>query len=204
MAISETITKKVKSKSESPEMAEIITQEKLIELKEAKDKAMESDIPFPIVKGSDIAVVGDANKTELNKHDFVIAFIVPDGDGYAKKEVEYKDVWLKPRQAVTIQKLMTSLQPLFYKIQENGSLQDVPDEEIIELANMYEGSIVDQIYSLVAVVLGIDDRLVDYIDPESAMDAFHKIMLAFPDIVKASDSFFGYSSGEKKGQFKKR
>lgn len=185
-------------------MADIITQEKLIELKEAKEKAMESDIPFPIVKGGDIAVVGDANKTELNKHDFTLRFIYPNEDGeYEVKIVEYKGVWLKPRQAVTVQRLMTALQPLFYKLQENGKLKDLSEEEMAEVAQIYEGQVVDQLYHLVAVVLGVDDRLVDYIDPESALEAFHKIMLAFPDLVKASDSFFGFSSGKKKAQSNK-
>lgn len=180
-------------------MADIITQEQLIKLREAKEAANESDIPFPIVKDGDIAVVGDANKTELNKHDFTLTFIVPNGEGaYEKKDVEYKDVWLKPRQAVTVQRLMTALQPLFYKVAESGDVENLSDEEMLEVAQMYEGTVIDQIYHLVAVVLGVDERLVDYIEPESALEAFHKIMLSFPDLLKASDSFFGFLSGKKK------
>ena len=179
-------------------MADIITEEKLIQLREAKNKAMESDIPFPIVKGDDIAVVGDANKTELNAHDFTLTFVIPDENGeYQKRNVEYKNIYLKPRQAVTVQRLMTALQPLFYKINEVGDLQDLSNEEMIEVANLYEGNVLDQLYHLVAVVLGVDERLVDYIDPDSAVEAYHKIMRMFPDLVKASDSFFGLSSGKK-------
>lgn len=185
-------------------MADIITQEKLIELREAKEKAMESDIPFPIVKGDDIAVVGDANKTELNKHDFKLTFIVPNNnDEYEAKTVEYKDVWLKPRQAVTIQRLMTALMPLFYKINENGGLQDLSDDEMLEVVKAYEGNVLDQVYHLVAVVLGVDERLVDFIEPSSALEAYRQIMKSYPDIVKASDSFFEFLSGKKKAQSNK-
>ena len=179
-------------------MADIITQEKLIELKEAKEKAMESDIPFPIVKGEDIAVVGDANKTEINKYNFKLTFIIPNKDGrYEAKTVEYREVYLKPRQAVTVQRLMTALQPLFYKVLENGRVQDLSDEEMIEVATLYEGTVLDQMYHLVATVLGVDERLMDYIEPTSALEAFHQIMLQYPDLVKASDSFFELSSGKK-------
>lgn len=179
-------------------MADIITQEKLIELREAKAAADKSDIPFPIVKDGNIAVVGDANKTDLNKHDFILTFVVPDENGeYHEKSVEYKGIWLKPRHAVTVQRLMTALQPLFYKVKPDGSLEDYTDEEMLEVAEVYEGNVIDQIYRLVAVVLGVDERLVDFIAPDSALEAFHKIMLSYPDLVKASDSFFGYSSGKK-------
>ena len=184
-------------------MADIITQEKLLELREAKDKANESDIPFPIVKGDDIAVVGDANKTELNKHDFKLDFVIPDENGeYQRKTVEYKDVFLKPRQAVTVQRVMTALMPLFFKVGESGKVEDLSDQEMLEVVKMYEGDVLDQIYHLVASVLGVDDRLVDYIDPTSVLEAYHQIMVAFPDLIKASESFFGLFPGMKKAPSK--
>lgn len=179
-------------------MAELFTEDKIIQLKEARDKAMEDTTPFPVMKDGDLAVVGDANKTEINKHDFVLTFIFPSGDGYETKDVEYKDVWLKPRQAVAVQRLMTALQPLFYKVQDNGSLQDLTDDEMLDVVKQYEGNVLDQIYHLVAVVLGVDERIVDYIEPNSALEAYHKIMLSYPDLVKASDSFFEFLSGKKK------
>lgn len=172
-------------------MADIITQEQLLMLKEAKDKAMEDTTPFPVVKDGTLAVVGDANKTEVNKHDFMLSFIIPNKDGkYEKKIVEYKDIWLKPRQAVTVQRLMTALQPLFYKVQENGSVEELSDDEMLEVARLYEGNVLDQIYRLVSLVLGVDEKLVDFIDPTSALEAYQKIMLSYPDLQKASDSFF--------------
>ena len=180
-------------------MAELFTEDKIIQLNEAREKAMEDTTPFPVMKDGDLAVVGDANKTEINKHDFVLSFIVPSGNGYETKNVEYKDVWLKPRQAVAVQRLMTALQPLFYKVGENGSLQDLTDDEMLDVVKQYEGNVLDQIYHLVAVVLYVDERLVDYIEPNSALEAYHKIMLSYPDMVKASDSFFEFLSGKKKG-----
>lgn len=184
-------------------MAEVFTEDKIIQLKEAREKAMEDTTPFPVMKDGDLAVVGDANKTEINKHDFILKFIVPDGEGgYVEKDVEYKDVWLKPRQAVSVQRLMTALQPLFYKVKENGTLQDLTDDEMLEVVKQYEGNVLDQVYYLVASVLGVDERLVDYIEPNSALAAYHQIMLSYPDLVKASESFFEFLSGKKKGPSK--
>lgn len=179
-------------------MAEVLTEEKIIQLKEAREKAMEDTTPFPIMKDGELAVVGDANKTEINKHDFTLTFVFPNGDGYDVKEVEYKDIWLKPRQAVTVQRLMTALQPLFYKVGENGGLTDLSDDEMMEVVEQYEGTVLDQLYHLVATVLGVDERIVDYIEPNSALEAYHQIMKQYPDLVKASDGFFDFLSGKKK------
>ena len=180
-------------------MADIITQEELIKLKEAKEQSMNDTTPFPVMKDGDLAVVGDANKTEINKHDFVLTFIVPNEEGkYEQKKVVYEDVWLKPRHAVTVQRLMTALQPLFFKVKEEGGLQELSDSEMMEVVIQYEGTVLDQIYRLVSAVLGVDERIADFIDPTSALEAFHKIMTLFPDLVKASESFFGFSSGKKK------
>lgn len=183
---------------ERGEMAEVFTEEKIIQLKEARDKAMEDTTPFPVMKDGDLAVVGDANKTEINKHDFTINFVLPDENGeYHEYPKEYKDVYLKPRQAVTVQRLMTALQPLYSKIKPGGKIEDYTAEEIIELANDFEGQVMDQLYRLVGYVLGVNEELIDFMAPESVLEAYRKIMAMYPDMVKASESFFGSSSGKK-------
>ena len=179
-------------------MAEVLTEDKIIQLNEAREKAMEDTTPFPVMKDGDLAVVGDANKTEIKKHDFTINFILPDDNGdYHEYTKEYKDVYLKPRQAVTVQRLMTALQPLYAKIKPGGKVEDYTPEEMIELANAFEGQVLDQLYRLVGYVLGVNDELVDYIAPDSVIEAYRKIMILYPDMVKASESFFGSSSGKK-------
>lgn len=180
------------------EMEELFTEEKIIQLKEAREKAMEDTTPFPVMKDGDLAVVGDANKTEVKKHDFVLRFIIPDENGeYKPVDIKYEDVWVKPRHSVTVQRLMTALQPLFYKVQENGKISEMSSDEMLEVVRLYEQNVIDQIYRLVAVVLGVNDELVDFIEPASVIKAFNKIMLLFPDMVKASDGFFGLSSSKK-------
>lgn len=173
-------------------MAEVLTEEKIIQLKEARDKAMEDTTPFPVLKDGNLAVVGDANKTEINKQNFTLTFVVPDETGeYKERVVEYKDVFIRPRHAVTIQRLMTALQPLYSKIKPGGNIEDYTQEEMIELASAFEGQVMDQLYRLVGFVLGVNEELVDFIAPNSVIDAYRKIMVQYSDMVKASESFFG-------------
>lgn len=179
-------------------MAEVLTEEKIIQLKEARDKAMEDTTPFPVMKDGDLAVVGDANKTKVNKQDFSLTFVVPDESGeYKEHVVEYKDIYITPRQAVTVQRLMTALQPLYSKVKKNGSIEDYTQDEMIELANAFEGQVMDQLYRLVGFVLGVNAELVDFITPNSVIEAYRKIMVQYSDMAKASESFFGSSSGKK-------
>lgn len=177
-------------------MADIIREEDLLKMKEATEKAAESTIPFPIVKDGNVAVVGDANKTEINKRDFEITFRIPDPNsetGYVTKKVEYKDVYPKPRQAPTIERLFTSLMPLFYKVKEDGSVQDYTQEELIELVDSINSSgAYDIMYEIVAATLGINEELVDYMTPKCVLESTFKIIKVFPDMVNAGEAFFAF------------
>lgn len=174
-------------------MANILREEDLLKMKESVDKAADSTIPFPIVKDGDIAVVGDVNKTELNKHDFKIAFRVPNGEGgHTTREVEYKDVYLTPRRSVTASRLITSMMPLFRKVKENGDISEYSDAEMREMVDEMDDNVIDLMYKLVATVVGVNDELADFMIPKSVLDAVLQILKDYPDLVNTGDAFFGF------------
>lgn len=177
-------------------MADILNEEDLLKIKESIDKAGESTIPFPIVKDGNVAVVGDANKTELNKHNFEIVFRIPDPKaeaGYTTVKTEYKDIYIKPRQAPTVQRLFTNVMPLVRKVKVDGTIEDYSQEELIEITNaLNDGGVYDIMYELVATVIGVHPDLVDYMTPKSVFDAVLKIIQVFPDMVNAGEAFFAF------------
>lgn len=174
-------------------MANALTQEELLKMKEAVDSASNSTIPFPIVKDNTVAVAGDPNKTELNKQDFTISFRIPDGQGgYISKDVEYKDVYLTPRRALTASRLITSLMPLFRNAKSDGTVGDYTEEEMIVLVNSLDENVIDLMYKLVASVIGVNDELVEFMIPRSVLDAILKILTVYPDLVNTGDAFFGF------------
>ena len=176
-------------------MDKVLTQEDLLKMREAANKASESSIPFPIVKDKSVAVVGDANRTELNKHDFTIVFRIPDPtdeSGYSTKVVEYKDVYPKPRQASDIERLVTMLMPIMHKAKEDGSIEDYTNEELIELARDLNEGAYDLMYQLVTKVVGVHEELADYMTPKSVLDSVLKIFAVYPDMVNAGEAFFGF------------
>lgn len=169
-------------------------------MKKGLDKAPESETPFPVLKDEKMYVVGDANETKINKHDFTIEFRLPEGtvegkveNGSVIKEVEYKDVFVTPRQIAKVVSAVCKLLPFFRKIAEdNGDLSatDFTMEEYTLLLADYGSVFVDDMYILVASVLGIDERLIDYMTVPSVMKATSQIFTEYPEVLNEAENFF--------------
>lgn len=181
-----------------------MNQEELLkgyeEIKEGIDSAPESPTPFPVVKDEKISVIGDANETQINKHDFKITFRLPDGvadgekvDGGVLKEIEYKDVFITPRQSGKIISALCKMLPYFRKIQEKQgekTASGYTKDEIVEMLAEFGDDFVDTMYVLVGKTLQIDDALIDYMLPSSAMTATAQIIEEYPEVVNEAEAFF--------------
>lgn len=159
-------------------------------LGEALDAAEESVVPFPVA-GEELAVVGDANATEINKHDYKITFRVPKDGKYAHKTVEYKDVYITPRQDAQVMKALTVFIPYFRKLKDNGDVEKMTEEEVTSVFRFLGDDFFDAVYDVVAAVLRIDNDLKNYMTPDSAIEAATQIITDFPETVNAADTFFG-------------
>ena len=166
-----------------------MTENEYREIDEAIDKAQESVVPFPVQTEDELSVVGDANQTELNKHDIKIEFRIPQQGKYTSYTREFKGVYITPRQNVSIVKAFTTLMPFFRK-PSDGGVVEYTEAEKREIATKFDQSVYDAMYDLVAVVLGIDMDLKDYMTPQSVMDATVKILLQYPEMVNEADTFF--------------
>lgn len=166
------------------------------EIKEGIDKAPESPVPFPVVKDEKMSVIGDANETQINKHDFKIVFRLPEGivegekiDGGVLKEVEYKDVFITPRQSGKVVSSLCRMLPFFRKIVDRG-VSEYTQEDVIEMLAEFGDDFVDDMYDLVGKTLKIDDALIDYMLPSSAVQATVQIVTNYPEIVNEAEAFF--------------
>lgn len=154
------------------------------------EAAADSVVPFQVTKDDELAVVGDANKTEINKHDFTITFKVPTEKGYVTKTKEFKGVFLKPRYESKVVKLVTELLPLFRKVTADGSVENYTREEKLAIMNDFSDELYDIMYDLVGVVLGIDKDIADYMTQASAVQAAAQIIEMYPEMVNEADTFF--------------
>ena len=162
---------------------------------EAIDKAQQSTTPFPVVNEGEISVVGDANETKINKHDFKIRFRVPvkNEDGsvtYAMRTKEYKDVFITPRQDAKIVSVLTKILPYFVKVLNNGEVEKLSFDERLDVLRKFDDDIIDSMYDLTAVVLGVDPELKDYMHLGDAVDASLSILQMYPEVVNEADTFF--------------
>ena len=157
-------------------MAEKINYE---EIKEGLEAAQSDTTPF-LIPDDELTVVGDANKTELNIHDFEITFRVPQKqeDGTVKQVTrtkEYKDVYITPRVDTAVVKMLTKLMPYFKKPTGNGTVTDYTPEESLEIMKRFDEEVVDVLYETVGTFLRVDPSLRDYMT----------------QVVNEADTFFG-------------
>ena len=174
-----------------------MTEKEYLDLLNGIDKAEESTTPFQITTEDEIVVAGDANETQLNKHDFKVTFKTPSKDGYVRNEVEYKNVYITPRQEPKIIRVMVEILPYYRKIQENGTIDRYKKEEIMRLVAELGDDIYDHLYDLVGTVLHIEPALRDYMDLGSVMYNAGVIFRAYPEMVNEAETFFQKSSGER-------
>lgn len=167
-------------------------------IREDMEAAQTDTTPF-LIPGDEPTVVGDANKTRINSHDFEITFRVPQEmeDGSVqqiKKTKEYKGVYITPRMDAVVQRLVTKMMPYMYEIAEDGSLRPYTAEEINKVSEEFDKEMTDILYETVGTILKIDPVLWDCMMPDSVQAAASKIILQIPELVNEADSFFGSSS----------
>lgn len=171
-----------------------MTKEEYDKIKKAIEGAEESVVPFPVMD-DELAVVGDANETQLNMHDFTMRFKVPiEEDGVRKrvlKTVEYKDVYLTPRQEPKVATAIADIFPYFKKIKGDGSLSEFTEDEVYQLIDSFEQEIFDKMYALVGNFLRIDKELWDFMYAPDVFEAVLKIFNEYHEAVNEADTFFG-------------
>ena len=169
--------------------------EEFLKVKAALDEAENSTTPFAVVSDDEMAVVGDANETQINSHDFVMHFRVPTEDGnktkYVMKKVEYNNLYITPRQDIKVVRLITEMLPYFRKIMPDGTVGEYEESEIWDILEAMDEKIFDLMYDLVAFFLGVDPSLKDFMIPGDVVSATVQILTEYKEVVNEADTFFG-------------
>lgn len=163
-----------------------LSMEEYNKIKSLLDGAEKDDTPYPSIKQEEIEVVGDANKTERNTHDFSVTFIV---DG--KKVVQdFKDVYITPRRSTAIIPSMVEILPIFYKINDDGTVGDYGEREATEILKMMTPQTWDFLYDTVGAILGIEEAQREFMAPGSVLGAFIQFVKEYPETVNEAFDFF--------------
>lgn len=174
----------------------------------AMEKADGDDTPILVNDGETLSIVGDANKTETKRNEYVVSFTTPKSkfknkpdektfetfeeiDGYYRFSLKFEDVEITPRKNMKVVDSMLKIIPFFKKLGEQGEVEDLTS---VEQAQMLLGASEDihlALYNFVAIFLNIDDELGEYMLPTSVISNVAKIFDNHPEIVNESDIFFG-------------
>lgn len=173
------------------------------ELKQSIDEAREDTTPHVGVVGDEIMVIGDANKTETQKHDYKVTVIWPkekaeqygirkediikDNGRVVAFETEFKDVQIVPRNRFKVTSAMADILPFFTNPKNDGSMEERSMEEITALCVEMSETVVDSLYLLVGAVLDVKKDVYSNFEWNSVLELVNKILHDFPDVVNEVD-----------------
>lgn len=191
-------------------MADIFNLEETYKgIDEALKEAEKDDTPFLVVNDGEMSVVGDANKTEVKKNDYVVAFRfppgtkVPEGKGYAKAvetrdgvltRKEYKNFFITPRKNMNIVRTLVNLIPFFRKDNGDGTVGEYTEEEMFAIIGSLSDEIINEMYDLVCTVFDIDKALKEFIEPMSIARLVVRFLMDYPEASNEADTFFDSSA----------
>ena len=190
---------------------EMISIDKMGELKNAIEEAREDDTPYIGIKDNELHVLGDPNKTEVKSADYVVHFAFPNTDEWRAKansmgdEIgkttddgryflatrKYKNVYLSPRRMGAVVTTLAQIESFLYKITDNGEIKELSYEEMVSLATVMNGELSDATYELVATVLRIPYEEMEWMLPLNTIENAVKIAQNNPSAVNEADLFFG-------------
>lgn len=189
-------------------MDEKITQEQYLKLLKNVDEAENDTTPYVGVINNEVVIEGDPNETFVQKQNYTARFLFPKemasafpdaedvGHGYVRAEIEYKDVFPDAMNNLKYTSAMARMMPFYRKLEESGSVEKLSTDEAIDLFASLSDQVIEALYHLVQVVLGIDDKLIGYLAPGSAINIASRIVQDFPSIVNEGDLFFGSPTSE--------
>lgn len=184
-----------------------LSLESMKKMQETMREAHKDDTPFTVVSRDGMAVVGDPNKTETKKRDYVVLFhFTPEeikdrgireeaitgwAQGQALVPMAFNDVMLAARYVPMVDAAIIKLLPYFYNInQENGAVRERTDEELVDLVNDMCIEIGDDLYNFVAAFLQIKRDIVLNMDFESVVETATQLINDFPEVFNSAESTF--------------
>ena len=183
-----------------------VSIEEMSKMQQSLDKAHEDDTPFPVVSRDGISVVGDVNKTEVKEHSYSIRFrftkeeaeelgidskdIIKTIGNYVIIRLDFEDVSIKPRYDLEINAAIVKILPYFYSVnEETKKIGKRTEEEMIEMVNDMSVEIGDELYHVIAVILGVDRRIESHMMWNDVVSVWQQLPLDFPEVVNEAEGF---------------
>lgn len=181
-----------------------MTPEQFKKIQKQLELVQEDQTPYAVISEDEVSVVGDATLTQNTKKDYKVSFIYPAeyrdiiGEENIKSEknnllfveVEYKDVFIAPREALKVTGCVAHLLPFFKKLFPDGRVGELDEDEAYAMVKSLEPEIVDAMYRLVGVVLKMDESMWADMYFESVFNLIVSFINDFPWAFNAGDGFF--------------
>ena len=178
---------------------ELITPAVMADLKKSVDEAHADTTPYAGVAGNEVSVIGDANKIEMQKHDYKVTVIweremaekygikqediIKENDTHVAFEMEFKDVRITPMNRFKVTSAIADFLPFFFDPKKDGDVEERSLKELTQLSVEMSEEILDSMYLFVGAVLGVKKDVYENFDFQSVLELTHTFLRDFPDIL---------------------
>jgi len=186
----------------------VLTSSDLLQVVKANEEAYKDETPFLVQTQDELAVVGDANKTEVKTNTYEVHFrlprshyeVVEDDEivgNYFKRKVTFENAYITAQQDLRLVDLFIQFNALTKKINQddNGKLSagEYTDEELSQLLarDVNGNKLLLVMYNIVATFLKIDDELGENMYPASVFRNTLELVQNHPELSNEAETFFG-------------
>lgn len=182
----------------------------LLDIANKIENAKNDDTPYLVNKGEKdepLAIVGNANKTQVKMNDYTIRFQFPEGlltelperaiskNGAIYLEEVFKDKIVTPSQQLIMMDCSIVLLEFFHELKEDGTIERSTENQLFRRFARAGKELHMAIYEFVATFLGIPENLSGYMMVGSTISTFAQILDNHPELINESEIFLA-SSGE--------
>lgn len=189
--------------------------EQVEEVTTKMEETHKDSIPFIVHNPEQLVAVGDANNTQVKIADYEISFrrptelipegieTTPDKNGYSRFTMKFEDVYITPRQNLPLMEKLIKLYAFrdkFKELKDGSNFEITPDtnkedtveqmQELLEILTAESCLLLDVMYEVLALLLGIPKKLTQDMESRSVLFNFMTLIQNNPGIFNETETFF--------------
>ena len=168
----------------------------ILEIAHKLNDTYKDDTPFLVRKGRELFVIGNATKTAVKTHDYILDFESESGEVSQEK---FCDKGINPGRNFTIIETIFKLFIIFYNVSENGEITPRADDELLQIVETETEAVYTFIRNVVGAMLDVEPAILENALPSSLIRVLSKIIDNHPEIFNEADIYFrlAYSKNQK-------
>ena len=165
----------------------MIKEAEILEIANKLNRIIDDDTPFLMRKNNEIFVIGNATKTSVKKHDYILEFEDESGE-ITQKMFSNKSV--TPRRNFTIITPIFNLLIIFHNIDADGTIIPRSDDEILHIFATEYDTACTFIKNVISAFLDVESNTLKDITLDSLITTLSELITNHPETFNEADVYY--------------